>query len=433
VFDNVFVREAWEQQAGAAAKAAAAPLWSLTDAEAVECLHTVYRWEKHVLALKARLVQEIAERDIPAQQGHRSVPGWLRAQLLIDPQPARELALQAAALHARPGLEQAVIDGRVDARQTVVIADAVGAIPAAVDDLDLGPDAPDVPTMAAAAEATLIEMAARFPAYQLRRLGERILAHVAPEIAEQADEAVLRRQERLAYQARSFTLSRPVAGVVRLTGTLDTESAAIVEAALQPLCRPIPGDDRAPRQRRADALVEICQLAMRTGELPAHGGEPSQVAVTVAFDPLAQALHGAALDNGERLCADAARRLACDARILPLVLGGEGQVLDAGRSRRVAHGPLRRALAVRDRGCAFPDCDRPPRWCDAHHLVSWSDGGPTSLDNLVLLCRHHHRLLHDADQGWQARLGSDQVPEFIPPTRIDPARRSRRNLYHPRT
>jgi hypothetical protein len=113
------------------------------------------------------------------------------------------------------------------------------------------------------------------------------------------------------------------------------------------------------------------------------------------------------------------------------VLGSAGQVLDAGRSRRLATGSLRRALAVRDRGCAHPDCDRPPRWTDAHHLLSWADGGGTSLDNLVLLCRHHHRLVHAGE--WGVRLGADQLPEFIPPRWLDSEQRPRRNLYHLRT
>jgi hypothetical protein len=429
----LLVHETWNQQAKDAAEAVAAPLWSLTDEEAVAGLHTVHQWEKSVATLKARLVGEITARDIPARQGQRSVPTWLCERLLIDPQPARDLVAQAAALRAHPRLEQALVDGRVDLRQSVVIADALEALPAVLDDVDLSPTDPDGPALAAAAETTLIEMAARLPAYHLRRAGERILSYIAPEVADRADEAILRGQEQRAHQARSFTLSRPVAGAVRLTGLLDVESAAIVEAALQPLCRPTPDDDRTPRQQRADALVEISRLALRTTELPVHGGEPAQVAVTVAFDPLTQTLRGARLDNGERLSAGAARRLACDARVLPLVLGGGSQVLDAGRTRRLAHGPLRRALAVRDKGCAFPDCDRPPRWCDAHHLTSWLDGGSTNIDNLVLLCRHHHRLLHDPDHGWQARLGSDGLPEFIPPPWTDPTGRPRRNLYHPRT
>jgi hypothetical protein len=227
----------------------------------------------------------------------------------------------------------------------------------------------------------------------------------------------------------------PVDGVVRVSGALGVEDAAIVTAALQPLSGPVPDDNRSFPQRRADALVDVCRLALRTGELPQDGGEPPQLAVTVRFDPLASRLGACpgVLPDGERISAAAARRLACDARILPLVLGGASQVLDAGRSRRLVHGPLRRALTVRDGGCAFPGCDRPARWCDAHHLRSWSGGGRTDLDNLVLLCRHHHRLLHAPAGGWRAKLGTDRLPVFVPPPWIDPQQRPRRNLYHPRT
>jgi hypothetical protein len=155
------------------------------------------------------------------------------------------------------------------------------------------------------------------------------------------------------------------------------------------------------------------------------------VAVTVDYQFLTQALGAAVTDTGQRLSAATARRLACDARILPVVLGGAGQILDVGRARRLASGPLRRALHIRDRGCAFPDCDRPPRWTDAHHITAWTDGGATNLDNLVLLCGYHHRLIHHPTAGWRIRLGTDRHPDFIPPASIDPHRRPRRNLYHP--
>ncbi|HEX8627445.1 MAG TPA: HNH endonuclease, partial [Catenuloplanes sp.] len=137
------------------------------------------------------------------------------------------------------------------------------------------------------------------------------------------------------------------------------------------------------------------------------------------------------LDTGDLLTPTQVRRMACDAQILPAVLGGQGQVLDVGQTRRLFTGPLRRALVLRDRGCAFPGCDRPPRWCDGHHIDSWVDGGPTSLSNAVLLCRHHHRVIHHTR--WTVRLGHDGLPEFIPPQFIDPHQRPRRNTYHHRT
>ena len=142
-------------------------------------------------------------------------------------------------------------------------------------------------------------------------------------------------------------------------------------------------------------------------------------------------LSTATLDTGERVCAATARRLACDAQILPVLLGGTGQVLDVGQARRLFTGALRRALVARDHGCAFPGCDRPPRWCDGHHIRSWADGGPTSLSNAVLLCGRHHRAVHQHD-GWAVRLAGDGLPEFVPPAHIDPGRRPRRNIYHDR-
>jgi hypothetical protein len=181
--------------------------------------------------------------------------------------------------------------------------------------------------------------------------------------------------EARAQRRRGLTLSLPVDGLVRLSGVLGTEDAATVQAALHPLSRPLAEDDRTPAQRRADALIEVCRLALRTEELPDDGGEPPQLAVTVAYQPLARTLGTAVTDTGERLSAATVRRLACDARILPVVLGGAGQILEVGRARRLATGPLRRALHIRDRGCAFPDCDRPPRWTDAH---TTSPLGPTA-------------------------------------------------------
>jgi hypothetical protein len=193
-----------------------------------------------------------------------------------------------------------------------------------------------------------------------------------------------------------------------------------------------PGPDlRTPGQRRADALVEVCRIAMACGELPDNGGDRPQVVVTVSIDTLRDGVGAATLDDGSPLSPTAARRLACDAAILPAVLGSAGQVLDVGQQRRLFTGPLRRALILRDRGCAFPGCDRPPRWCDGHHMISWITGGPTSLNNAVLLCGHHHRLIHHSP--WKVRLNpADGLPEFIPPEYIDPEQRPQRNRYHRR-
>jgi len=183
-------------------------------------------------------------------------------------------------------------------------------------------------------------------------------------------------------------------------------------------------------QRRADALREIFGVAFASEQLPDHGGDRPSVVVTVDYDVLARQLGTGTLDTGERLSPETVRRMACDARIIPAVLNGRGQPLDLGRERRLFSGPVRRALVLRDGGCRFPGCDRPSKWCDAHHVTHWDDDGPTCLANGCLVCGYHHRLIHEGD--WEVRMGADGLPEFIPPTWVDPDRKPQRNHRPPR-
>ncbi len=116
------------------------------------------------------------------------------------------------------------------------------------------------------------------------------------------------------------------------------------------------------------------------------------------------------------------RRLACDAEIIPAVLGTQSEVLDVGRLRRLVTPAIWTALVLRDRHCTFPGCRRPPLMCHAHHLTHWTDGGKTMIDNLALLCGHHHRVIHNTP--WEIRLNPTRSnPEFMPPPK--PGRPSR--------
>ncbi|WP_158726834.1 HNH endonuclease signature motif containing protein [Tomitella fengzijianii] len=115
------------------------------------------------------------------------------------------------------------------------------------------------------------------------------------------------------------------------------------------------------------------------------------------------------------------RRIACDAAVTPILVDGHGTPLDLGRTARLASRAQRRALAARDHGCAFPGCTRPIAWTDAHHIIHWADGGPTDLDNLVLLCTAHHRAVHN--DGWDIAMSEHRRPVFRPPAGIDPFRR----------
>lgn len=131
------------------------------------------------------------------------------------------------------------------------------------------------------------------------------------------------------------------------------------------------------------------------------------------------------LDGG--ISVPQSQAVACDADLLPAILGGPSGILDVGRDHRLVTPTIRAALAARDQGCVFPGCDQPPAACDAHHLIPWQQGGTTSLVNLVLAGRHHHGIIEPGDRPehtrWHVRLRDDCVPEVIPPAHVDHARR----------
>jgi hypothetical protein len=120
------------------------------------------------------------------------------------------------------------------------------------------------------------------------------------------------------------------------------------------------------------------------------------------------------------------RKIACDADIIPVVLGSQGRILDIGRASRVFPPHIRKAITARDQGCAFPGCTIPAAWCEAHHITYWSRGGTTGTGNGVLLCSHHHHLIHK--EHWTIEV-TNGVPWFKPPPELDPQRKPRRNHY----
>ncbi len=417
------MRERLAQVRGLATEAATAAVWPLPDTDLLACLDAVHEAEQALVAAKLHLIREIDGRDVAGGHGATSMAVWLRGRLRISLRSGRRLVELARQVEQRPALDTALGKGQVNTEQAAVVAGVVDTLPSQV-----------APDLVDNAETALIDYADELDPDELAKLGRRILAYVAPEVAEQAEAEAMRREQDKAHAGRGLCLS-PLGGArVRISGQLDTEGAAMLRAALDPLCAPRnsdgPDDTRTVAQRRADALVEVCSLALRTTGLPDNGGERPHMTVTLPLDVLSGQLGAGMLDTGETLTPEQVRRLACDAMIIPAVLGGDGQVLDLGQARRLFTGPIRRALALRDGGCVFPGCDRPLTWCDAHHIMPWSEGGPTTVDNGVLLCAHHHRVVHQ--DGWQVRLGPDKRPEFIPPPHVDPLRRPRRNVYHQR-
>ncbi len=205
-------------------------------------------------------------------------------------------------------------------------------------------------------------------------------------------------------------------GAVFLQGCLDAVGGATLRTALDPLARRLGGGDlRTREQRYADALVELATHCLDAGRVPSLGGQRPhlQVTTTVATLRGTPGAPAAMLEFAGPIAGATAQRLACDASISRVLLSPTSAVLDVGRTHRLPSAPTRRALRVRDGGCAWPNCDRPVSWTSAHHLVHWAQGGSTELQNLVLLCHRHHRLVHEG--GWQLIRESDGALTTLAP------------------
>jgi hypothetical protein len=217
-----------------------------------------------------------------------------------------------------------------------------------------------------------------------------------------------RRRERERFEARRLGFADRFDGMVAVDALLDPVSAETVITAVRALAGPADrdgADGRTSPQRRADALTQICRRFLDTGDAPISGGQKPHLNVIVDIDGLTGGpVYRSEIGHGRPLGPAAREFLACDATVCGVVMEGPWDVLQMGRRVRVATPAQLRALAVRDGGCVVPGCDRPPDWCDAHHLVPWVHGGLTDVDEMCLLCRPHHVMLH---------FGSLALPDFL--------------------
>ena len=209
-----------------------------------------------------------------------------------------------------------------------------------------------------------------------------------------------------AVHERSLEITGGADGMVVLKGRLDSAGGAAVRKALEPLARMTGADDKRKRHRRlADALVQL-----------AVGNKPANIQVMTTLETL-MGLPGAAageMEFSRPVSSRAIERMACDGSIMRVVLDGKSMVIDVGRSTRVVKGWMKTALIARDRGCRWPGGNRSASQCAGHHLIHWIRGGKTELDNMILLCHHHHRLVHE--DGWQLVRTEDRRILTIPPT-----------------
>ena len=394
-----------------------------SDADLVEGLAAVQELKGRLSALEAQLLAEVDTRDLARKQLHwGSTTDWFTHLAGLTRHEGRRAVVHAQQLVAeQPRTLEALRRAEVSIVQAGIICDAVDTLPSS-------------PALRARGEQALLEEARRLNATDLARAARHLADVIDPDRTERRDEAALAREERAAHTGRFLSVTEDGAGGVRIKGRGSLEDGAVLRTALLPLTKPFPAvdpetpgceveaDPRDHGARMFDALVELAQHALDTDRLPASHGARPRVAVTVDLQSLVTGLGKdpgaeARTDDGLRLSVAAVRRLACDAELIPVCLGTRGEVLDVGRVARLVTPALWRALVARDRHCTFPGCTRPPAMCHAHHIVHWADGGGTSLDNLVLVCGEHHRVLHHTP--WQVRLDrDDRRPEYLPPLRV---------------
>ncbi|MBM4696538.1 DUF222 domain-containing protein [Rhodococcus hoagii] len=373
-------------------------------------------------ALRAAIVAEIDERAVSFDTlGFRSVKQWLAANSLLEvPAAARILAL-GRMLSRQPEIADAFNAGDISAEHASLIGKFCETPPRGMPIEALGSCRKVLLDAASGVAATTTTV--RTCISRLERIFE------SDELPPSED-----------TERNEFHASKTLDGRVSVKGDLDAVTGEMLLTALSALTKPRnPVDDPAekltPALQRADAFAEILRRYLDSGDGPIEGGERPHLSLHVNATDLArsEAAHEWVNPDGESdlfgdkdiarmphagpLSIATARRIACDCHLTPIVMD-DGVPLNLGRTSRTVSKKQRRALIARDHGCAFPGCGTPPAHCEGHHVKHWADGGPTDLDNLVLLCRYHHQLLHHSH--WDVRIGADRHPWFTPPSTVDP-------------
>ncbi|ATY14208.1 HNH endonuclease [Amycolatopsis sp. AA4] len=410
------------------------PAWQLSDRDLTTRLLTTQRQQNIAYAAQLEAIRELESRGA-VPDGYSSTSSYLATILHVTLREARARLAQATG--SLPLTWKALSAGEITAQHAAVIADFLGEAPRWL-----------TPEDYTVAEDTLVTLATQANPSTVRRAATRLkiywdndpadvpgspdLDHgLDPDSVPDSDSGA--RAEEAARPWREFRWHWTQTGRFRFSGNVDHETGTLIEQLLVPLAAPDPAtapgtpDPRTPTERHGDALAAIVDLAARTPDLPSKAGERAVATVTVSLETLQSTAKKIFTDDESVLSASHLRRILCDAKVYPAVLGTEGQVLDLGRSARTATTAQRRALAIRDRGCTFPGCDRSPKWTTPHHIVHWAHGGATDLDNLASCCERHHRLLHHS--GWKIVM-RDGAVYWIPPAILDPEQKPLRNTAH---
>ena len=366
--------------------------------------------------LKHRVLAHASQVRVEEATGAATTATWLARATRTTVRSSRRAVHLATTLETYQRLREGYAAGTVNTEQAEVIARALDALPT------------DIPaTVRTAAEQRLVDLAVHHDACDLRVLGDRVLDVVAPQVADAHEAARLEAEERAAARKAMLTMTPDGQGSVhgRFTvpelhaGMLRKQLLALVAhdkpaLATSPATTGEQEEGERPEPVKAATGVELgaalCELLERLdGSQVPEMSTGATVVVTMTLETLAGGL-AATLDTGDRIAAHTARRLACEAGIIPVVLDGRREVLDQGRRKRLFTRAQRVSLATRDGGCTAAGCRTAAWFCHAHHDQPWAAGGTTDLTNGRLLCPTHHRTAHAPR--YDTRVLADHQIEF---------------------
>lgn len=423
-----------------------------SDEERLGWIEQITEAERRVSALRTLFIGEADEAGSAMRARHTPLRDWLAGSGQVSPRRAAAAVWKARELEQRPRVRDAATSGRISLEQATAINEALNGLPSSLGKVEHQQ-----------AEDLILVAATHLPAEKLRTMAESLVATVDPAQAETPEQRATRLEARdaRAQARRCLRFGPETDGSIDFWGTVPVVDGHRLQQLVQAIAD---RDYRAakdthdrkrlretPQQRLADALGGLVRAAEAV-ENPGTAASAdrhaarvptgaTQLMVVIPYEQLLdRACDRGVLTDGTAVSPGELRRLACQADLIPVVLGTGSTVLDVGRRHRLAPSALRLAVALRDGGCAFPGCTVPMRHCDVHHVTPWQLGGPTNLDNTVALCQAHHSLVEPApwsrlpdgsyesvDQ-WQVRIDSRGLPEFVPPLATDPTQTPIRQL-----
>lgn len=375
------------------------PLFALDAATTRETVIALAELESKVTSLKYAVLAHAEEVKVGADTGCTSTGVWAaNATRSRKNVTAAQVRLATALSERWHKVRDALASGAMNPDQVRVVVTVLEELP---DDLDAA--------LLVQAEQALVGYAAEFDPTELQKLGAHILTLIAPEVGEELDRKRLEEAERKAAQKRRLTLSFDGHGSAHGRFTVPDAQGHMLEKLLLGFaapghvnCTPDPDTEtkrtwtkgRPSAQKLGEAFCELIENYPRRNA-PTMGGTSATIVVATLFQDLKDGVGTATLDTGGEISIAQVRRLACEAEIIPVVLGGNSEILDLGDGQRLYSTPQRTAMALRDKHCTARGCDWPPGLCHAHHDKEFSKGGRTDLKDGRLLCPHHHARAHD--------------------------------------